>query len=244
MCHDDDSQPPQPPSPGPVREHGPLELEAADGNRFTAYEAIPEKAWRGNLILLPDRRGLHPFYYRLSQGFAAAGFHTVAFDYFGRTAGTTSRDDGFRWDEHGKHLLPEHVQADARAVAARLRAAQDAPLMSVGFCMGGAHSWRLAASDLGMAGAIGLYALPRMISDVVDDLNAPIQILVAGGDHVSSVSDYQELARTLDERGKSYDMHVYDGAPHAYFDEHFAEWADACADTWIRMLEFADQCRS
>lgn len=241
MCHDDDSRPPRPPSPGPVLRHGPLELEAADGNRFTAYEAMPETAWRGNLILLPDRRGLHPFYYRLTQEFAAAGFHTVAFDFYGRTAGTTSRDDGFKWDESFPELRPEHVVADARAVAALLR---DAPLISVGFCLGGSHSWRLAAADLGLAGAIGLYGMPTMIGDVLGSLNAPIQLHVAGADHVSSVSDYEDLARRLDELGKPYDMHVYDGAPHAYFDEHFAEWADACASTWTRILSFADQCRS
>jgi carboxymethylenebutenolidase len=244
MCHDDDSLPPRPPSPGPVLRHGRLELEAADGNRFPAYEAVAEKVTRGNLIVLPDRRGLHPFYYRLTQEFAAAGFHAVAFDFYARTAGPGERGEGFGWDEHFPRLRPEHVLADARAVARHLRAANDAPLMSVGFCLGGSHSWRLAASDLGLAGAIGLYGMPAMVSDIVGELNAPIQLHVAGHDHVSSVSDFESLAARLDELGKPYDMQVYDGAPHAYFDEHFTEWADACTNTWTNMLSFADQCRS
>ena len=243
MCHSDDSQPPQPPQPGPVLRHGPLELEAADGNRFPAYEAVPETIRRGRLILLPDRRGLHPFYYRLAQGFAAAGFHTVAFDFYARTAGPGERGDGFSWDEHFPRLRPEHVLADARAVASHLRGAGDGPLMSVGFCLGGSHSWRLAASDLGLAGAIGLYGIPAMVGDIIGDLNAPIQLHAAGADHVSSVADYEDFARRLDKLGKPYDMHVYEGAPHAYFDEHYGEWADACAATWARMLEFADRCR-
>jgi carboxymethylenebutenolidase len=35
-------------------------------------------------------------------------------------------------------------------------------------------------------------------------------------------------------------MHVYEGAPHAYFDEHYTEWAQACEQTWEAMLGFAD----
>jgi carboxymethylenebutenolidase len=241
MCHSDDSLPPQPPEPGPVRRHGALVLAAGDGNRFAGYEAVPETIRRGNLILLPDRRGLHPFYFRLTQAFAAAGFHTVAFDFYGRTAGTSGRGDGFRWDEHFSSVRPEHVVADARAVAGHLRRAQDATMFSVGFCLGGSHSWRLAAADLGLAGAIGLYGIPAMVSDVVDKLAAPIQLLVAGGDHVSSVQDYEDLAGRLREHGKPFDMHVYDGAPHAYFDEHYADWAEACRDTWVRLLGFADR---
>lgn len=244
MCHDDDSLPPQPPDPGPVAEHGPLELQAADGNRFAAYQAVPEQCRRGNLILLPDRRGLHPFYFRLAQAFAAAGFRTVAFDYFGRTAGVDSRADGFRWGEHGLYLTPAQVEADARAVAAHLRDAQpNASTVSVGFCLGGAFSWRLAATDLGLAGAIGLYGMPGMAYQVIDQLTAPIQLLVAGADHATSVHAFEALAGELDKRGKPYDMQVYPGAPHAYFDEHYAEWADACRDTWARMLAFTDQVR-
>jgi carboxymethylenebutenolidase len=244
MCHSDDSLPPPPPEPGPVLRHGALELQADDGNRFAAYEAVPETVRRGHLILLPDRRGLHPFYFRLTQAFAAAGFHTVAFDYYARTAGIGDRGEGFRWDEHFKHATPEHVLADARAVAGHLRRAGDAPLLSVGFCMGGGHSWRLAASDLGLAGAIGLYGIPALLDDVADQLTAPIQIHVAGADHVSPVQAFEALARRLEEGGKPFDMHVYDGAPHAYFDEHYGDWAQACRDTWVRMLGFADRVTS
>jgi carboxymethylenebutenolidase len=33
---------------------------------------------------------------------------------------------------------------------------------------------------------------------------------------------------------------VYPGAPHSFFDRHQAEFADASADAWRRMLEFMD----
>jgi carboxymethylenebutenolidase len=42
----------------------------------------------------------------------------------------------------------------------------------------------------------------------------------------------------LDRAGKQYEMHVYDGAPHSFFDVAFGEWEQACADAWHRILEF------
>ena len=44
-----------------------------------------------NVVILPDVRGLHPYYEALAVRFAEAGFHAVAFDYFGRTQGAAQR---------------------------------------------------------------------------------------------------------------------------------------------------------
>ena len=33
-------------------------------------------------------------------------------------------------------------------------------------------------------------------------------------------------------------MHIYEGAPHSFFDRGFAEWKEACDDAWRRMLAF------
>lgn len=245
MCFDDDSMPPAPPDAGEVARHGPLELEAQDGNRFFAYEAVPASPRGANMVILPDRRGLHPFYFLLTQRFAEAGFHAVSFDYFGRTAGVDSRAEGFHWGEHGMYLKPPQVELDTTAAAEHLRAAQpDQPTFAVGFCFGGGHAWRLAASPIGFAATIGLYGMPVMAYDVAPNIQCPIMILVAGADWVAPPDAFQALDRRLTELGKDHEMHVYDGAPHAYFDEHFAEWREVCEDTWRRMLAFTDRVSS
>jgi carboxymethylenebutenolidase len=33
-------------------------------------------------------------------------------------------------------------------------------------------------------------------------------------------------------------MHIYEGAPHSFFDRGFAEWKEAGEDAWRRMLGF------
>ena len=67
MCHDDDSRPPAPPVRGEVAGSTGLELTAADGNRFSAHEALPAGEARAAVVVLPDIRGLHPYYRALTE---------------------------------------------------------------------------------------------------------------------------------------------------------------------------------
>ncbi|MER5641650.1 alpha/beta fold hydrolase [Kitasatospora sp. NPDC002227] len=240
MCHPTDSRPPAAPvTTGAAAEYGRLELTAADGNRFAAYRATPTAPLGRSVVLLPDRRGLHPFYEGLAQRFAEAGFDTLVLDYFGRTAGTGPRDDSFDWAAHLGLLAPEHVAADAAAAVARLRAGSDAPVYTVGFCLGGSYSWRLAAeAGLGLAGAVGFYGAPRFVGDRAEQALAPLLMLLAGEDVVTTPAEFAEFTAGLDRAGREYEQHVYEGAPHSFFDDTYAEWQEACTDAWHRLLDF------
>ena len=88
MCHDPSSRPPAPPRrAGEVAETELTTLTAADGTDFSAAYAAPAGPARVGVVLLPDIRGLHPYYVALAERFAEAGLPAVAIDWFGRTAG-------------------------------------------------------------------------------------------------------------------------------------------------------------
>src|SRR5690606_41143641 len=90
MCVDADAQPPIE-STGEA-DHGPIILEAEDGTRFSAYEASSRKGpTPAAVIVLPDIRGLFPFYEQLAVRFAEAEHDADAIDYVGRTDGTDER---------------------------------------------------------------------------------------------------------------------------------------------------------
>src|SRR6266487_1284202 len=91
MCFDLDSLPPVPRIAGAAVSHNDIELEAADGNRFAAFEATPEEPNGIGIVILPDVRGLYRFYEEVALRFAERGFDAVAIDYFGRTAGAAKR---------------------------------------------------------------------------------------------------------------------------------------------------------
>jgi len=238
MCHTPDSRPPAPPVVGDIDSTGSLELTAADGNVLAAYEAIPVGEPQARVVLLPDIRGLHPYYRALAERFAEAGVHAVAIDYFGRTAGPQLRDDDFVFRPHVDALTPEQVTADVAAAVRHLAPESSHPVYTVGFCLGGSHSWRLAAAGIGLAGSIGFYGRPALVPETADDASAPILALIAGADAATPVEEAVAFVERLRALGRTVEYQVYDGAPHSFFDRSFAEHEAACADAWRRMLAF------
>ena len=161
MCFDDDSFPPVPIISGAAVSHEELVLEAADGNRFAAFAAQPDEPSGIGVVILPDVRGLSRFYEELALRFAERGYAAIAFDYFGRTAGAEKRNDDFEFMPHVQAVKPAEIQADVAACVARLREGGASTVFTVGFCMGGRHSWLSAAGGHGLAGAVGFYGRTR-----------------------------------------------------------------------------------
>jgi carboxymethylenebutenolidase len=241
MCYGDDARPPAPPVTGPVGEHGDLVLTSRDGTAFAAYRAHPADESNRAVVILPDVRGLHPFYEELALRWAEAGLHAVAIDYFGRTAGLGPRGDDFPYQEHREKVEFDNVTQDASVAVAWLREQTGATaVFTVGFCFGGAMSWRQAAAGDALAGAIGFYGVPARVADLVDSISAPLLILAAGRDF-TPVSDVEAFAHRVQERGVDAALHVYPDAPHSFFDRHFAEHRAESADAWHRMLAFVDR---
>src|SRR2546430_6327288 len=181
MCFGDDARPPAPPVLGPVAERGALVLESADGTRFDAYRAHPVSPSNRAIVILPDARGLHDFYRELAVRWAEAGLHAVAIDYFGRTAGLGPRDADFPFREYAAKVDYGEAAQDVSAAVAWLRAETEVTaVFTVGFCFGGAISWRQAATGDDLAGAIGFYGGPSRAVDVLDRISAPLVILAAG----------------------------------------------------------------
>src|SRR5262249_33118450 len=152
---------------GAAVSHDQLVLEARDGNRFAAFAALPdEDAGRAGVVILPDVRGLYRFYEELALRFAERGYPAIAFDYFGRTAGVEKRGDVAEFMPRVRAATAEGIQSDVAAAVEwlRMRAGVD-KIFSVGFCMGGRHSWLSAAGGHDLAGAVGFYGRPGLGQD-------------------------------------------------------------------------------
>jgi carboxymethylenebutenolidase len=253
MCFQFDALPPLPPAdlllPTIAGGAGAelLELESADGTRFSA--AIAESPdGRGGVVILPDVRGLYPFYTDLAERFAQAGYDAIVLDYFGRSAGLGPRDEEFEYMPHVQQLRVETVQDDLNACAAALRerTGVSAPA-TVGFCLGGFESFIAAADVPGLSAAIGLYGIlsdrfgvPGPI-DRAREMRCPILGLFGGQDQAIPVEDVEHFDQALDDAGVEHEIHVYPGAPHSFFDRRFEDHAEASDDAWRRMLGFLDR---
>lgn len=240
MCYSDDARPPLPPTRHPVAQQHDLTLTASDGNRLGAYAARAAHPTGAGMVVMPDVRGLHTFYKELAQRFAEAGIDAVAIDYFGRTAGIGDRGEGFEYRSHVEKTTPAGVNADVGAGIAYLRSAEGGSVRSVftvGFCYGGAHSWRQSAAGHGLAGAIGFYGVPARVRDVVAAMRSPLLLLVAGADHTPQ-EEFQRFDQELSAARVPHRMVVYQGAPHSFFDRTFDAHREACDDAWQQILGF------
>jgi carboxymethylenebutenolidase len=251
MCHDHDSRPPAPPRSQEVAERGTLTLTSADGTEFSAAYAAPATPAGAGVVVLPDIRGLHPYYVALAERFAEAGLPAVAIDWFGRTAGpaggesgTGTRESDFDWQTHIPQTTPEGIDADIAAAIGYLRerTSPGLPVVTVGFCFGGSHSWRQSGGALDLAGCAGFYGRPAMVGDAAAaKAHLPTLMLIAGADQATPVEDQLALAETMRGAGAEVETAVYDGAPHSFFDRAYGEWEDACADAWRRILALTDR---
>jgi carboxymethylenebutenolidase len=195
MCFDFDARPPAPPSDlllAPIAGGAGaelLELTSADGTRFSAALAQAPESRGAGIVILPDVRGLYPFYSELAERFAQAGHDSIALDYFGRTAGLGPRVEEFEYKPHVDQLKVPQVQADATAALEALRERSGAKsFVTVGFCMGGFQSF-LCGADLGgeLSAVVGFYGIlrgPRFGSpgplERVAEIKAPVLGLFGG----------------------------------------------------------------
>jgi carboxymethylenebutenolidase len=240
MCYSDDARPPLPPIGGAASDHGDFELTAADGNKFMAHFARAAKPTGAGMVVMPDVRGLHHFYKELAQRFAEAGIDAVAIDYFGRTAETADRSEAFDYKPHVEKTTPEEISADVAAAVKHLKSKDGGAVKSVftvGFCFGGSSSWNMSALVDGVNGDVGFYGRPERTLPFLSRLKAPLLLLVAGADFTPQEA-FHDFDKKLTEAKVPHEMHIYEGAPHSFFDRSFAEWKEACDDAWRRMLAF------
>ena len=248
MCFDVDSHPPIPPMAGGALDGRRLVLEADDGTKLTAFAARSAKPSGSAMLVLPDVRGLHPYYEELALRFTEAGIDALAIDYFGRTAGTAERPADFEFVPHVSQTTWAHLRTDATAGVRWLRdETRPSSVFCVGFCFGGRLSFLLSTvPELDLAGVIGFYGVPTGRGR--NDMPAPVSVaaefrasvlgLFGGADEAIPPEAIEEFDRALARAGVEHEFTTYPGAPHSFFDRKADQFADASGDAWQRVLQF------
>jgi len=109
---------------------------------------------------------------------------------------------------------------------------------SVGFCMGGGLSVRLACAEPSLAGSIIYYGTAPSPVDRVATINCPVL------GHYGSLDErinlgIPELAAAMTKHGKKFTSHMHEGAQHAFNNETTQRYhCKAARDSWALTLEF------
>jgi len=108
---------------------------------------------------------------------------------------------------------------------------------SVGFCMGGGLSARLACLDPELGAAVVFYGAPPP-AELLPRIACPL-LAFYGALDTRITSQVPAFEEALARAGKRFEKVVYEGAQHAFFnDSRPAYDVNAARDAWVRTLAF------
>lgn len=189
------------------------------------------------VIVIQEWWGLNPHIKDVTERLARAGYVALAPDlYHGKV--TTEPDEARKL---AMALERERAVAEILAAARFLQSLESVPSKKVGvmgFCMGGGLAASAAAESAGELGAaVMFYGRPL---DPVDTTKLQVPLLGLFGelDQGIPVNSVRAFASELQVHGKIHEIHIYPGAPHAFFNDsrpHIYH-AEAAADAWEKVL--------
>jgi carboxymethylenebutenolidase len=135
------------------------ELTAADGHSFNAYVAAPAGKARGGLVVVQEIFGVNSHVRAVADGFAAAGYFSVAPALFDRVERGVELGYETQDMQRGMALKTACGNPPAlRDIAAAVSHAKAAGRVGiVGYCWGGLLAWLAACEVDGLAASVPYY---------------------------------------------------------------------------------------
>lgn len=195
-------------------------------------------AKRPAVLVIHENRGLNPHIQDVGRRIALEGFLVLAVDMLSPLGGTPADEDKGR--EMIGSLDPDETE---RHLVGAVEYLKSNPLSSgkvgtVGFCWGGGMVNRLAAASPDIDSAVAYYGR-QIPAKRVANIEAPLLLHYAGLDNRinAGIADYESA---LKEHGKTYTIHMYEDANHAFNnDTNAARYNKEAADlAWGRTIAF------
>jgi carboxymethylenebutenolidase len=175
--------------------------------------------------------------------FAKVGYAALAVDLLSRVGGTAQFADESEITTAISELDQEGVISDLRSSVTWMEEqsyVQEGRIGGIGWCWGGGQAWRLATEEPRMNAVVAFYGPNPPLEDVPD-----IQAAVLGiyGEEDQRITDQApELEEALADADKTYEMIVFDGANHAFFNDAGERFnPEAAEGAWSDTLEWFDQ---
>lgn len=183
------------------------------------------------LLLIPDVRGVSPHFEDVAARFAAEGFFTAVVDLYSREGAPELPDMAavFAWIA----ALPDpRVLADLDAAVQAVARHPDVRADAVGvtgFCLGGQYALMAACTIDRLRACVSWYGMLRYAAHNDDKPISPLELaprlgcpylgLFGADDALIPPTDVDELRAILEREGKTFAIHVYPDAGHAFFND-------------------------
>jgi carboxymethylenebutenolidase len=231
------------------------------GAEIRGYLALPSRTEDDVpppvIVMAHENLGVTAHRERVTERFAAEGFACLTVDLYSRIGGRPPQDHTSPEERRAKAFLAardEQAVPDLDAGLTYLagRPDVDASRAAVaGFCLGGGLAVAWAARTDRLACAVALYGLPELPAAytpegrvrsriaIADQVRCPVQAHFGGADEVIPLDQVARFGDALKLSGRPAEVHVYDGAGHAYHDDtHPNHHPEAARLTWERTLGF------
>lgn len=214
----------------------------ADGKRYPG------------LIVIHEIFGLNDHIRSVARRFAGEGMTVYAPCLFAHAHPTDQEDLAAMRDIWAK-IPDSDLIADVQKVHDDMKSSefvQPENIGTIGFCMGGAIAYMFACQTPDIKWVANFYGRiyypqltdtkPKHPLDYTPDLKAPVLGIFAGIDDLITHEHIMMLRKKLLDHGKDAEVHIFDDAHHAFFnDEREFYHPDAAAQSWDMTLAFADR---
>jgi carboxymethylenebutenolidase len=197
-------------------------LAAGEGRTLHAFVAWPERhADALAVIVIHENRGLTDWVRSFADQLAEAGFIAIAPDLLSGFDPEHARTKDFASEDAAREAIsrldPEQVTHDLHALmawAAKLPGG-DGRVAVMGFCWGGAQTFRFATNARDLAGAFVFYGTAPTDESALARIATPVHGFYGADDQ--RVNATIEATRTaMLDLERPYEPVVYDGAGHGF----------------------------
>jgi carboxymethylenebutenolidase len=192
------------------------------------------------VLVIQEWWGMDDWVKDQARALAKEGYVALAVDLY-RGKVTNKQEEAH---QYMMGLPPEQAIGDLKAAFAFLGARPDVKkdrIGAIGWCMGGRYTLALATEEPKLAAAVPYYGAPPTEAAAIAKIQAPVLGNYGGDDKGPSPEQVKAFEAEMKKAGKSVDIKIYDGAPHAFANPNnpWGGYREAAAkDAWARSTAF------
>lgn len=223
---------------------------AVAGGEMPAYLARPSHVAKPPIVIVAmEVFGLHEYIRDVTRRMAKLGALAIAPDYYFRSG------DLSKIAEIPKILPIVNAKSDAELMAdldatvewAKAHGGDANRIAIVGFCRGGRSVWQYCAHSGAVKAGVAFYGtlvdpeplkaiLPKSALERAAEMKAPVLGLYGEADQGIPVAQVEDMKARLAAAGKTAELKLYPGAPHAFHADYRPSYRpEAAEDAWKQM---------
>jgi carboxymethylenebutenolidase len=233
-------------------EAGEVSIPVPDG-KIPAYRAMPASGGPFPVVLVVQEIfGVHEHIKDICRRFAKLGYLAVAPELYARQGDVSKLENIQEIFSKVVSKVPDaQVLSDLDASASWAKSTGKGDLARLGitgYCWGGRIVWLYTAHNPDVKAGVAWYGRlvgqpnelqPKYPINVVSDLKAPVLGLYGGADQGIPVASVDQMRAALKDAGKTAEINVYPGTPHAFFADYRPSYRkEQAEDGWKRLLEW------